>query len=445
MGRAVVITCALALAGCQPGGVEIVVYAPPAADMVAIDEVRLLVGVEPITMNRTVWPPNPNDPRYVQTSPLTATAWLRDGASGLVAHRFPAHFTYEAGTTDQLGAVIAVGYANGTPVATVAHDGLAIPAGRIDKLLLGLDPADVVASKPASWRQLDRVAAWQPPETTDTALTCAYSKTFDASSSHMIVGADDNDCDGLANTDPLECLPDVYLGRRSATKLDELSCLPAPSSPQPGAPVECTAGGPTCTDGKPIDPRECAPTSYCVPLSACKLCAGSAPTDPYGCLLDIRKNAAAAMPHMHARYDYDVVMQGGTLQACPGTATVLVSDTFVCHVAGHDDRGSWHDKLQFDGFEFALAMTSPCTLSIAISGTSNSTVPAVRGGLLAIETDLGRGLLLPIELVPHVAPLCRLTPAVLTILDAGPGDGLFTASHDGCMQLPPVPFSAVGG
>jgi hypothetical protein len=262
---------ACVLAACSTQGRVDVVVTSPGTD---VDTVALFLGNGPGTPDAIVhpdaklgalsvwWPRDPGNENDVV--PMT------DGSIT---------FSYQPGAVAEIGALIAVGFAGGKPVAAAWHDHLDIPDGEVFRYPLELAPLSAALN----------LAVWQPlASSAQPGATCVSYEDAKDTPPKLIVTDGDPDCDGFPTGDPLECLNKVYMGHRSA-RLDEIQCLTSETIVVPGGQSRavCELGGPACTDGSP--PKAgCLPSRFCLPQSVCEACAAS--PDSFKCAASFGTN-----------------------------------------------------------------------------------------------------------------------------------------------------------
>ena len=218
----------------------------------------------------------------------------------------------------------------------------------------------------------------------------------------IVAHANDVDCDGFAEGDPLECSPDVYLDDAATTPdVDELDCLAQDDSNGSG-PGACRVGGPACVDGVGDDPDACVPSRYCATteLCACK----SAPDVPM-CVRDLLDHSQGTLSGyyldctIHAPY----VAADATAQLCTSAAEVaLPIGTCESEILGATRTSAFSTELVWEGQHVSLSTTNEangCILTITPGGElaipMSAVTHAVRGAVLVAPLTNGSGLALP--------------------------------------------------
>src|SRR5690349_652198 len=100
------------LSACETSGIEIIVK-PPAEAPVSIDEVRLFIGIPSELPINLIAPAG-------FTNRVQGSVWVRDPSNlndSTPMSGDSVRFVFAPGDDDELGAVIAVGYKEGAPVA----------------------------------------------------------------------------------------------------------------------------------------------------------------------------------------------------------------------------------------------------------------------------------------------------------------------------------------
>ena len=396
----------LALAACDSGGLEVVVYAPSDPGTPAPATVKLYLGkLDPNNANVAIAPPPTGTARF------TARRYERmleidddiatpeDGA---------AHFLFrKGGDIDHLDAIIAVGRdANGTPTSAAVLFDLDMGNAHVKSYSVGLNAITDPIKARAGFNGL---VMWGPRSRTerdDTCLLLQNTYPDPESASLFMLAADDRDCDGLTDmSNPAECVADMWNGTRPPQR-SELSCLMQESDGVSG--YYCLVGGPPCADGTNSD-GSCTASRYCAPDSLCEgFSCGTGPN-----AWECSKNPLAnpnTTPGSYERLECDVAavrdMNGG-LTLCPNVGTFMREDGDVpvaamcTRVAIRSEEHGFQDKLVDGSAEYKVTIDSACMLSVTPHGTyatlAGSGVPPA-GGLLAIDFQTAfRNVVFPIQ------------------------------------------------
>ena len=359
----------------QEGGVIIVVTPSDPS----VDQIRLFLGTGDMTKNATLELPMTSTGPGAATSALdNVTYWPRDDHNDLDTRQIKSgetvRFVLVRSDTHYLGAVIAVGYANGKVVEVATKFGLDLPARKYVEYHLTLSRP---ATAPVSWGPDLTV------EPRDAVCIGVVDPTQpDPFARSFIVSDKDQDCDGLIEGDGRECNPDAWFGQRSAN-LAEVTCLARQLNP-----VTCYLGGPTCMDDKPTDTNACSPTPYCVPSSVCTSCSD------LGCAKDITR-----APIRPAGYSCTVRVVNGDL--CPDPI-VLVSPPVngiecISALIGDPDH-AFGDHLDVDRATFHMKLDPTCHIVIEPGGQPPTNAPEELGMMVAVGLDNGHGVAVPVVL-----------------------------------------------
>lgn len=268
---------AVALAGCDDG-VVIEVRTPGATD-----EVELFLGIEECGDCPGVSPSG-----EAGAVPLPGRVFFRDDsgnarrytqrAAGGVAsfHIKPSDVGSELLT---LAAI-----ARGSAVSATLVQSIDLDAGPQHYVLELAAARDVLP--PPGAPDGTYVAVWEQPNTTPASACFAFERWQDQqfAGRAFIVPKDDPDCDGFTAETGNECNPYVANGSGEPQVDDQNACL-VPETVTGGLQT-CRIGGPACADGSPNETEVCAPSSYCVPNTACVSCTGEDPL--HACLPVIR-------------------------------------------------------------------------------------------------------------------------------------------------------------
>lgn len=431
---------AIAACGGESTGVMIRVHAPPAGTPQP-DEVRLMIGGTEVNDHMAISISPPLDAASVDLATTRfrrgAQAWFRDPIDGMstsaISAAEPATFLFQPSTAGaELGVVIAVGYGRGAPlqaplsVAAVFHPTFVDGQIYVYDLHLApaVDPSAAVANRTAP----DQLQLWGPDQ------SCVYFRTTsetgsDHQEAFLITSDTDRDCDGLDNTDPLECMNTTHDGSRPPIA-KELSCTAPAQITMPGAEVSvCTLGGPPCVDGEP--PAGCTPSRYCAPDTVCTRCATEGPA----CMFEFPIDQTITTIIM-----CDVPVRGTGLgtsisyELCPGTSEALPLRPLVVPDELQCDRSTIRnvqqpfasaledtDPATPDTWKYDVDVDASCGLTLVASGV-DTTLANTQGvkrtpGLLAIDlsrmgsSGSNRDLAIPIRFTTQPVTTCPERPA----------------------------------
>ena len=372
------IACTFALAACHSNGLEIVVTGSG-----HVDSVKLFAGVganAPVVVA-------PEGVAWNQQ--MQGTGWQHDppflacGTDTPVRCDLPQTFTYEHGSTDTIDLLLALASDDSGSVTGAAVDThVVVPATGVNRVTLALTPPPSGAAQ-----------VWAPDPASGATTQCA--RFGGTGSGQFVVDLADPDCDGYAEGDPRECVTDVWMGSHGVRKAADATCALEPLGS--GA---CMLGGPLCTDGSGPDPMACAPSAFCVPTSACDVCAtsGNALGTSAGlsCLADLPHYNTVNAPfgrvscQVHASAVPPVTI-------CPGTTTVMLPAASCTSVGVYDPTtGAWGSSLQLAGGAVLTPTNVGCTLTITVSPGTSPTNPDESAGLVAVTLGDGHGIAIPI-------------------------------------------------
>lgn len=325
-GSALVIV--LALAACDSGGLEIVVYGPSDPGTPAPATVKLYVGKisdsNNSTANASIAPPPSGTARFTARR-YDRMLEIDDDIAPLEGGA--AHFVFrKGGGAEHLDAVIAVGRdASGRATSAAVLFDLDMGNANVKSYSVGLN----AITDPINQRTgFNGLVMWGPKsgtEADDTCLLLQNTYPDPESASLFMLAADDRDCDGFTETSkPQECVADAWNATRAPVR-SELSCLMHESDGISG--FYCLVGGPACADGKATD-MSCTPSRYCAPDGLCD--GGICGTGPNGweCAKDPLKNPNTP-PGSYERIECDVAAvrdATGALTLCPNPGTLPIKD-----------------------------------------------------------------------------------------------------------------------
>ncbi len=401
---------ALALAACDSGGMEIVVYGP--SDQVAPQPhtVKLFIGLGSPTDEAIVTAPNNTGQRF------TAKRWDRDPANAddvAVFGAGPARFVFRPSDgIDTFGAVVAVGYAeDGTPTSSAVMFDPQMGNARVRVYSMGLNASSDPIAKRNGYNALK---LWGPSSRTASDDSCVFvQNTYpDPTIASAFIGTPgDLDCDGLddkpAAGSPPECLDDVWFGTRTATR-NELSCLTLASPTANGTDnTTCLLGGPACIDGVGMD-LSCTASKYCMHGGVCGPTVCGTGAAAWECAKDVAASIQTGT-------SFPSISCSGSLQApmgTPGVGICTMPGTFdlrqqlglpttaKCASARIRNRTQqFQDTLTQGMAAFKVEIDNACILTVTPSGSflGLSNIPTI-GGLLTVDFQASiHGLAYPIQ------------------------------------------------
>ncbi len=421
------IALALVLVGCAKGGVEIVIE--PSAELT---RVALYVGVgEPMT--------DPLMPAMHALPFQSSSAWPRDAFNELdvrdVVADEPVVFQFQG--SENLGVVIAVGYAGDTPVAAAVKRGIEVPSDIVARYELALEP--LADGQNAATLVLD---TWQSqPGSPEAGKTCValYDKR-DGAADAVVTGGDP-DCDGYPDDDPRECQPSYYMSYARPT-LEDAACLVTERVVSTDGTVNdgCVLGGPPCRDGVGRETGCTAPTPYCMPKSVCNSCGSD-----INCARDVTKLGTVAPTHLHCKLYVD-----GEGKLCTNPLKAIENPTGIAGHSCETDGGApvliatvgqpWGTTVELSspGAELAIEVGNPqssCNFEIRATG-GHVEARSLLGGVVAGRLDNGRGIAVPIvfEVDPQLYVGCDQQVACQTTWSWD-----LTELVDQCVETPVFP------
>jgi hypothetical protein len=355
----------------------------------SVDQVRLYIGTGDATSHQTLGLPlgmiiaN----QAMRTPVPDVTYWARDPGNELdtkmVGPGETVRFVLVHADTDNIPALLAVGYSNGKIVQVATKFDVQIPTRHFALFTLDLQApvGDLTGSS------MFAGGAWDPDSQT-TVPYAACAGVFERGARYprsMIVSPDDQDCDGFINGGDAECTPDIYRGSRTAN-LAEVGCLvPDPTS------LSCVLGGPSCIDNTQRVPGACQPTGYCAPYSVCEGCS----TD-LGCAKDVSKLPLSGRP---ATYTCAVHTMGTTVCENDIVLDNLPSAGLSCaDVAIADKTHKFSNKLSVGGLEIKVGVDAGCHVTLKPGGDAPTTNQFELGSMVAVTFQNGRGLAVPVVL-----------------------------------------------
>jgi hypothetical protein len=384
-----------ALVGCGPGSaLEIVVELPP--QNAGIDRVQLYLGLGS-ALNSNVERLVPRD--YVSPPVPDGFYWRRDpnGGSDFVAVAPDAsdvRFVFQEGTNDQVTAIV-VGLRGDQIVAAASLVDAYLDTGSVRQYHVALKPASAAFPQPAPSPVTVQRWGAKPGDT-----HCVYLEEPGASDpSIFIVDENDRDCDGLRDDDPLECRPDVFMGKERA-KRSEASCVGAESIPAPANMMSCVLGGAGCADGRgESDAAACDPTATCIQPSVCVNCATK--PDPLACMAGLSQ-AALETTRITCRFSIDII----TNTFCPGPATLVQRLAFLpnCSVDApylfwEPGQAKWANQ-SFKRANLMFTASKPtvaCDFKLEVSGAAATATLAPIRTILSVGFGNGRAAAVPLQ------------------------------------------------
>jgi hypothetical protein len=376
------------VASCAKGGVELVIE--PSDHMT---KVVLYVGVGDALVE-SIQP-------AMHAKPMPLSAWERDRYNELderdVVAGEPVVFQFQGSQT--LGVVIAVGFADGRPIAATAKRSIEVPDDHVARYTLALEPiSDGTNTSPLS------LSIWQSQAGSPKAgKTCVALYDERHMSGDAVVTAGDPDCDGWPTGDDKECQPNYYMSF-TRPRLQDVSCLVTERVvTSEGIRDGCVLGGPPCRDGTGAESGCTAPSVYCLPKSVCNRCTLTA--NDYDCARDISPLVAQYPTHLHCKLYFD---EQGKL--CTNTFKALSNPG--TDVAGQkcktgDDNGfittvgqGWDKRIDYKTNAAALRveianLQSNCNFDISVSGGFEQRQEFA--ALVAGQLENGRGVAIPIR------------------------------------------------
>ncbi len=405
----------VALAGCQDLTGIVVLVAPGDPN---VHNVRLFIGTGTESTSSLT------TSAHVQVD--GASYWTRDvgNSADVVPVDGASELRFVFQTDAAIPVVIGVGYdAQMNPIsAGLVHD-LAPPSDPNQFIGYDLVLQAPVAMLGAQGQPLD-LGLWSPdPATSSFEAACAGIVVAGESHPYFIVNDNDQDCDGLANDNPLECTPDVYLGTRPANP-SEASCLVASVDPAT-TDSRCQLGGTPCTDNVPRGMTSCMASHVCTPSALCALCSNS-----FACAADYDGKGPGTIDGV-AHYECPITRRpDGSLceqtlaLARPPTGGYNCTDFEIGNASSHQAN-----QLDVDGLELDASIhdspTSSCAGLLDVKGTP--TLPTNDFTALVSFTLANKaGVAIPIHFASQVDTSCP--PTADCTLEVDPfGDTELTA------------------
>lgn len=425
VGIAVSLALALALGACDSGGMEIVVYGPADGATPAPFRVKLYIGLGAAQDASLVTAPN----KGVR---FAGKRWDRDPSNLDDSTEYgdgPARFVFrKGGDIDRFGAVIAVGYAeDGTPTSSALLLDPEMGTAHVRVYKIGLNAITDPHTKRGGYNAL---ALWGPASKSTPDDSCVFTQNTypdPTSSSAFIVTPGDRDCDGFEDSrmppDPRECVDDVWLGKRTATR-NETSCLALGPPGMDGtlAPT-CLLGGPACIDGVGMD-ASCTPNRYCAPEGLCSnLVCGTGP-GAWDCAKDVLTSPNLPLgqsPTIVCSVFYKAPNGASVATVCPEAGTfdlravaLPASSTTKCGgVQIRNRTQGFQSELVEGAVNLAVDVGDTCALTLTPSGTFPmlTGLPPAIGGLLAVDMQgPGHGFVYPIKFEFELAQQGQCAP-----------------------------------
>jgi hypothetical protein len=392
------------LAACEQTGVQFIVEIP--ADFGADgdpqvqlpDEVRLFIGMG------EEFPTSIAPEGFDLGDARPGTFWLRDPSNlgpevdrAPIGIDSPAVFSYtRAGGVDELGVVIAVGYTNGVPTSSVAEFHARVGGSRVFQYRMGLNAAANPRDRLMRSR-VNQLELWGTDECVFAENRRADLEDQGHKVAFIVGSAEDRDCDGLINTDPLECFPQVHMGVGIAFRP---SCLHTDSIKG-----DCVIGVPNCRDGTGID-QSCNPTRFCLAQEVCQSC--DAGDDQWNCAQDVQMHNAATVGSYGLDCTVHAVVSGTDFDLCtdelPVSITPPPNTTCQTVLVKSVDDATFDDTFWLAGTGKSASMkvsANDCALKIEPMGRLALTNPVPTavdfGALMLVRLDMQRGLGVPVH------------------------------------------------
>ncbi|HET9989420.1 MAG TPA: hypothetical protein VFQ65_12905, partial [Kofleriaceae bacterium] len=392
----------LVVAGCQDlHGVNVIVQPGDPA----VTSVRLFIGLGGAT-NSSLTPSSKvqvDDVEYWSRDPNNASDVVT-GVDGTGEVRF----LFD--TSDTIPVAIAVGYdKDHMPIAAGALTDLEVRDSGFTGYELPLTGSITPLGTQGSPLQL---GLWSPDHTTAAYdAACAGIIIAGADHPYFVVTDQDQDCDGLADSDMNECTPDVYLGTRAADP-SETSCLVSMQT-GPGV-TDCKLGGATCTDNVPRQQNMCVPSHTCALDQLCTLCGSS-----FDCAADTDAHIAE-VDHYEC-----VVNKKSDGSICETTFTLARPPTGGYGCLGFaigDATTPLGNKLQVGDIELDASLhdssMSSCAGKLAAQGSS--TTPIDFAGLVTFTLKNNAGIAMPIHVTSMTTSVSCPTAAECALVSAVP-------------------------
>ena len=397
------------LSACETSGMEVVVL-PPAEGGMAPDQIRLFIGLPP-DEDASIAPEG-----FGATEKRSGWVWVRDPMNNAdlldVSPGDSVSFSFVADSDfTELGAIIAVGYTNNVPTSagSLFHKKTGVGNVRVFELQLypAVDPR--VTSNRTALLQVEIWGAHAGDETCVHLFNKRPDRDLvDPHDSAFIVAKDDHDCDGYADTDALECAPEVH----KATVPPRPTDLACTTSITVNATAEaCVLGGPSCTDGSATNADDCSPSRFCAPQSVCDVCEPLTGPQLLACIRDpLGHNAGMAIPmaaikcYVPSQRDPAAPLGPVSLCGTPSTLSVPVplrNPVLQCGSAKITAPGQpLTDRLEIEGARFDVEINTGCQFQLTANGELGPNFPAagVISGLVTIDLDNLRSLALPVQI-----------------------------------------------
>ena len=408
MGSLRALVLIASLSACETSGLEVVVL-PPAEGGMAPDQIRLFIGLPPDEA-ASLAPEG-----FGVGAKRSGWVWVRDPMNSAdlldVSPGDSVSFSFVADSDfTELGAIIAVGYTNNVPTSagSLFHKKTGVGNVRVFELQLypAVDPR--VTSNRTAQLQVEIWGAHAGDETCVHLFNKRPDRDLvDPHDSAFIVAKDDHDCDGYADTDALECAPEVHKAS-VAPRLSDLDCATTVTAGV--AQGSCVLGGSQCTDGVAKDETECSPSRFCAPASVCTACQMLSGDQALECIREplSHTGGSTAMAgikcHVPSRSDSLDPVGVITLCGTPMTRAVPVplrNPALQCGNAKITGPGRpFSDRLEIEGARFDVDISSACEFQLTASGDLGPNFPTTStiNGLLTIDLDNLRSLALPVQI-----------------------------------------------
>ena len=411
-----VVALACALAACESGGMEILVFGPSDPGTPPPKTVRLFIGLG-ASMPSTLFP------AFGGKTGATAPRWDRDPSNTDDVADYvgdgPARFVFRpGGGITGFGVVIAVGFdADGvTPTSSAVLLAPEMGNAHIKAYTIGLNKITSPAQAQDGYNGL---VLWGPAstkETIDPQCVLAQNTYYQPmSTSAFIVTPGDRDCDGFPDPSqdlpsPLECDANAWRGAR-LPRLTDASCL-LDAIPSIDHGPACLLGGPACTDGIGPD-GTCQATRFCGYPTLCEntVC-GVINPEAWECAKDARLANVNNQTYPRLKCSVTAIPNpmGAGLMLCPDTnpagqrfdlhALGLPAGATCSHVYVRDTTRPFGDHLVDGMAQYNIAFDSACHFEVTGQNGYAITPPAppIVSGLLAVDLQSTfHGMAIPIE------------------------------------------------
>lgn len=340
-------------------------------------------------------------------------------------------FVYRADPGTGPLTAIAVGFdVQGQPRSQAAAFDITVPTDSVAVWTLALAPA--TAARPsATGRQIQVWGAQAGEQTCVHAVDPAASHRI----AYIVASERDQDCDGFAKDDPLEC-DDLFYRAHPVASAGPTCLTTTTVSPPNQNPVPvCTLGISGCVDGSTQGRDVCRTDKrYCITDETCMDC-----TD-IDCVVSQWESAATV-------YDCPVLVKRdtvtGKLQPCRQPLTIpSIHPQLACPAPAPRFRSSdspgWFSIVNAMGLQLSFTTQPTCTTTIAADLAPGAAdldgAPQRFGGLLDVTASTQNHLVLPVSF--HlVEGMCTGEPAL-----CAPSTVMVGSTQATCVDpaIPPV-------